>query len=649
MKHNKYMLAFAFILIASMLVTACQPQTIIQTVEVTKEVEKVVKETQIIEKAVEQTQIVEVERGAFTTPHPILSDLKVRQAMAYCTNKVDLARAGYPLLTAEEAEALVMNTMIPTTHWAYAGDENVTIYPFSVEEGGKLLDEAGWVLPDGAAVREKEGSVLALKFYTTTAAFRQAWAAVWEKQMADCGIQILRSHVPSSWWFGDTTGLAVRDFELGAYAWVGQADPGGVTLWTCNQIPLPENNWEGQNVMGWCNEAASKATYAANNTLVQEERIKNFLVLQQEYTKDVPAIPLFNRTETFSTVAGLTGFDPKPGEEYYTYNVADWEIPGTDTIVLAFTQEPASLYTTVETGFTAVLASSLTGFPRAHTTLDYTYEALYLSELPTVESGLALNNEVEVKAGDKVVDSSGEVVELANGMKVSDMNGEEVEFTGSPIKMHQLVVTYDWIDDITWQDGKKINKADFELAIKTVCDRENGATTFYTCDRIVNTVVDDDSKYTVTYLPGYQNPEYFAAPFGPAASHQPIESAGPYQGKTLADVPAKDWPTLREVAEMPFSYGPYVLKEWVKGEKIVYEANPNYFMGEAKTKNFVISFVSAENAEAQLLGGQVDILGSETLAGLSEQLVAAADAGTVKNIVNAGATWEHIDFNLFVK
>ena len=60
-----------------------------------------------------------------------------------------------------------------------------------------------------------DGSVLALKFYTTTAAFRQTWAAVWEKQMADCGIQILRSHVPSSWWFGDTTGLAGARLRTG--------------------------------------------------------------------------------------------------------------------------------------------------------------------------------------------------------------------------------------------------------------------------------------------------------------------------------------------------------------------------------------------------------------------------------------------------
>ena len=112
-----------------------------------------------------------------------------------------------------------------------------------------------------------------MKFTTTTAQFRQTWAAVVEQNLADCGIQLLRQHVPASWWFGDTTGLARRDFELGAYAWVGQTDPKGRTLYACNQIPLPSNNWEGQNYMGWCNQAANDAIVKANNTLIRDERI----------------------------------------------------------------------------------------------------------------------------------------------------------------------------------------------------------------------------------------------------------------------------------------------------------------------------------------------------------------------------------------
>ena len=83
---------------------------------------------------------------------------------------------------------------------------------------------------------------MALKFTTTSAAFRQTWAAVFESQMAACGISIVRLHAPSSWWFGDTTGLARRDFELGAYAWVGQTEPAGRTLHACNQVPTPRNN-----------------------------------------------------------------------------------------------------------------------------------------------------------------------------------------------------------------------------------------------------------------------------------------------------------------------------------------------------------------------------------------------------------------------
>lgn len=34
---------------------------------------------------------------SYTTPHPTLGDLKVRQALSYCTNKADLLKSVYPL------------------------------------------------------------------------------------------------------------------------------------------------------------------------------------------------------------------------------------------------------------------------------------------------------------------------------------------------------------------------------------------------------------------------------------------------------------------------------------------------------------------------------------------------------------------------
>ncbi len=641
MLRTRLMTVLGLILVASMVLAACAPQTLVETkvVEVEKQVE--VEKTVVVEKEVE------VEREAFTTPHPILSDLRVRQAMSYCTNKLDLIKSVYPLVPEEQQAELIMNTFIPTVQWAYAGDENITIYPFDPDKGKALLEEAGWT---GEGIRvNAAGDELALKFTTTTAAFRQTWAAVFEKQMADCGIRILRFHVPASWWFGDTTGLSRRDFELGAFAWVGEADPGGQTLWACDQIPSPKNGWVGQNYMGWCNEAANANIKLANNSLLQDERKAAYTVVQQEYTKDVPAIPLFNRTDTYAYSPALANFAPKPGYAYYMYNAHEWEKPGSDTIVLGFTQEPATLYTLVESAFVAVAANYLVadGFATSN---DYTWEAKLQDGLSTLESGLAVNNDVEVKAGDKVVDSNGEIVELANGVKVKDATGAEVEFTGSPVKMKQMVVTYKFIPGITWSDGKPLVKADFELGYKTACDRENGATSFITCDRTQAVTFDSDTAYTVTWLPGVQDgATYFLTPYGASPAHQVIESEGAYKGKTLAEVPAKDWPTLPEIAEKPLGFGPYVLTEWVKGEKMVFEANPYYVLGAPKTQTIVISFITAENAEAQLIAGGVDVLDSTTLVGVTETLSKAAEEGKITLLVNPSATWEHIDFSLFVK
>jgi ABC-type transport system substrate-binding protein len=652
---SKLWILVSVLLLASMALAACQTE--VKTVVVKETSIVTQKETEIV--TVKETEIVVEPVAPFTTPHPILGDLRVRQAMALCTDKAAVAQAGYPLLSREQAEGLVLNTFIQKGHWAYAGDENITIYPYDPVAGGAKLDEAGWTLAEGAQFRANAaGDELSLQLTTTTAAFRQAWAAVWEQQMAACGIRIIRLHAPSTWWFGDTTGLARRDFELGAYAWVGQFDPGGYSLWACDQIPFPSNGWVGQNTMGWCNPLADAGIKKAVNSLAMADRIEGYKAVQKAYTEDVPAIPLFNRTETFSAVVGLAGFAPTPGEEYYTYNIQDWVLTGTDgavkdTIVIGFTQPPASLYTLVESGYSAVLAVSVIGFPRSYKTLNYTATPYLVTELSTLESGLALNNDVQVQAGDKILDANGTPVVLAADMQVYDNTGAVVTYDGTtPVTMKQLVITYPWRNDLVWSDGVPLAIEDFKLSWKTACDPENGATSFYTCDRTKEVAFAEDgtNTYTMTFIPGYQDALYYLAPIGFSPAHRIIETEGPYKGMTLADVPAKDWPTLPEIAEKPIDVGPYMIVENIPGEKIVYVANPYAAADLApKTPNLVILMITPENAEAQLLAGAVDMLDSTTLAGLTEQLVTAEAEGKVKNFVISGATWEHIDINMFIR
>jgi hypothetical protein len=75
MSKNRTMIVLGLLVVASMVLSACGAPAPAEPVEV------------VVTQEVVVTEVVEVEREAFTTPHPILGDLKVRQALSYCTNK----------------------------------------------------------------------------------------------------------------------------------------------------------------------------------------------------------------------------------------------------------------------------------------------------------------------------------------------------------------------------------------------------------------------------------------------------------------------------------------------------------------------------------------------------------------------------------
>lgn len=592
----------------------------------------------------------EAETRSFTTPHPILGTHEVRQAIASCTNRPELIAAVYPFLSEEEQAALLMDTFIPQGHWAHT-TENITTYPFDPEQGQMLLEEAGWSLEDGETVRTNaEGEPLELDFLTTDATFRQTWAAVFEQQLLNnCGIQIIRDHSPAAYVFGSESGIARREYELAAYAWVGSVDPKGGTLYACNQIPRPENNWEGQNTMGWCNERASEAILAANNTLDREARKEYYAIVQEEFTRDMVSLPMFNRINAAAASTNLLNFKPG-GTEYFTANAHEWDLAdGGDEVVLGFSQEPPTLFYRTEVSDNIAKATQLIKALDA-TSYDYDYQAMALKQLPTLENGGATLEEVTVSEGDTVWGTEGERIELAPGVAVMDAEGEIVTYETGPITMSQLTVNFEYVEGLTWEDGTPVTQADFELTERINCDEAIGAVSYLVCESRERIDFTSDTSYTITYLPGALWPEYpvyNVNSYGLYAAHQEIAD-----GRTLAEVPAAEWTTLPEVAERPLSNGPYRIVEWQKGQRMVLEANPYYYLGEPAIKKVTIVFFEDTNqAVAQLLNGSIDALGAETLAAGPEleTVLQARDEGRIQAQTFASPAWEHVDMNLYVR
>ncbi len=408
-----------------------------------------------------------------TPPHPLLSDLRVRRAIAYCSDRAALAASVYPYLDANQRNALLMDTFLPKNHWAYAAPDPQYRYPYDPAVGKALLEQAGWTHSQGQPYRRNtEGYELAVSFRTTTAQFRQTWAAVLEAQLRECGIHLVREHLPASWLFGDTTGFQRRDFELTAYAWVGESDPKGRTLYACDQIPTEENGWSGQNYMGWCNLAASAAIIAANSTMNRAERIAQYGIVQREFAKDMVSLPLFQRVEPVAWSNHLQGARVSP-TEYVTKSAKDWtRNDGGDTATLAWSQEPPSLFARVENAAVAHQAYDL-GVGVRHSQYDYDYQPGLQNPLSTVDSGLAKVAVVDVKSGDEVYTADSRPATRAQGVRVVDANGNVIEYDGSSvIQMKQLTVTYKF-KPFTWSDGAPGSAADLALGYRTDCDYES--------------------------------------------------------------------------------------------------------------------------------------------------------------------------------
>ncbi len=375
-------------------------------------------------------------------------------------------------------------------------------------------------------------------------------------------------------------------------------------------------------------------------------RYTTYDIVQREFAKDMVSLPLFNRLEAEAWSVNLEGLKVDP-TEYGTASVTNWKMKnGADTVIIGFSQEPASMYSLVESAAVQRMAWQI-GVGPLFTQYSYDYQPLLQDPLSTIENKLATNNTVDVKAGDKVYNSAGDTVKLEKDVQVFDANGNEVTYDGtSTLKMKQLVVTYK-LKDYTWSDGVKGSVEDMKLGFKNDCNKESGATSFITCEAILKSEFGTGLEVTVTYVPGYQSPTYFLYPFYIYPAHQKVGK----DGRLLKDVPANEWATLPEIAEKPLSYGPFVISEWKKGESMTFVRNEYYKPAPALKKVVIQFFPDSQTAVAALLGGDVDYLEKATLGAGAEVQTAldAAKGGKIKVELSPNPTWEHIDFNLFTK
>ena len=258
-------------------------------------------------------------------PHPILADLKVRQAIQNAINKQQIIDK---LLYGKAQSG---TTEIPAG-WAHNPDVKPTEY--NPKKAMQLLDEAGWK-PGSDGIRQKEGTRLRLKITTTTGnKLREMVEQVLVAQMKAVGIEFYIENVPSSVLFGSWANDADRKkgrYDILMYTTGPGIDPHQQYegYFHSKNIPTEANGGSGYNYTRHRDAKLDKWLELAGKAPSMEKRAEAYRKAQERVAEIVPHIYLYRRVNVHVFRNNVKGWKPNGYgiiDAVETWNVADWYV-----------------------------------------------------------------------------------------------------------------------------------------------------------------------------------------------------------------------------------------------------------------------------------------------------------------------------------
>ncbi|MEI6098676.1 MAG: peptide ABC transporter substrate-binding protein [Alphaproteobacteria bacterium] len=263
----------------------------------------------------------EGERSTAKHPHPILSDMRVRQALSMAIDRQTLVDVGYGAGGAPSC-----NIVPAPAAWT---SDNTGCIKQDLEGAKKLLDEAGWV-PGADGIREKDGKKLHILYQTTVNPVRQDFQALIKDWWSSIGVDVELKAIDPSVFFGgdagspDTFQKFYADVEMYANNSDGTDPETYLSQYQCKNAPKPENQWQGENMNRYCDPAYDAKVAELSKTTDVPTRQKLAKELNDMVTKDTfTVVPLVHRG-TLSAHSNALGGVKINAWDSELWNIADW-------------------------------------------------------------------------------------------------------------------------------------------------------------------------------------------------------------------------------------------------------------------------------------------------------------------------------------
>ena len=243
---------------------------------------------------------------SFNLVHPILSDLKVREALV-----VGLDRVAMVTTILDKRGVVIHAHQIPTT-WA-TGATGLNHYSHSAVRARQLLTEAGWVVPAGSkdGVRMKDGQRLTLKVIwnsgnTIRGDVASMAVSYWKRIGVEASEEVLE-------WSVVLSRFSSGQYDLLIIGWALGLDPDPYPMFHSSQAAKDAAGLIGGFNRGqYKNPEVDKLLEAARETIDIAERRAYYQQIDQILNRELPYLWLFQRTTVTAIANRIQGITWAP-------------------------------------------------------------------------------------------------------------------------------------------------------------------------------------------------------------------------------------------------------------------------------------------------------------------------------------------------
>ena len=251
---------------------------------------------------IEDTAGTQIQYLAFNVKDPLLSDVRVRQAISCAIDRKLIIES---LMLGHAQPAI---SLLPVEHWAWSGD--VARFDYDPARAAQLLDEAGH--PRGS-----NGIRFHVTMKTSTVEDVRLLAAVLQQQLARIGIALdIRTYEFATFYADVTRGA----FQMYSLRWIGgneQPDIFSYAFSTARFSP------KGANRGHYSNTRLDALLDEASTSSDTNKRRADYVEAQQILARELPAINLWYRDTVIVHNRRLTNVVPSSSGSYTFLETAE--------------------------------------------------------------------------------------------------------------------------------------------------------------------------------------------------------------------------------------------------------------------------------------------------------------------------------------